>query len=100
MKKLIILLLFVLAPGVHAADAAQAPKVDVFVTSWCPYCSKLESFLKKRGVEYTRWDIENDARGARLFADLGGQGVPVARIGDRVVHGYDPSELESALENA
>jgi glutaredoxin len=99
MKKLVLVLLFVLVLGGFSA-AAEAPKVDIFVTSWCPYCSKLESFLKKRDVDYTRWDIEKDAKGARLFADLGGEGVPVARIGDRVVHGYDPAEIESALENA
>ena len=63
------------------ALAAPPKKVEIFVTSWCPYCRKLEAFLKQSQIEYTRYDVEKDEKGARLFEDLGGEGVPLVRVG-------------------
>jgi glutaredoxin len=95
----LLLVLSLAFPSLPHAEAAAQEKVEVFVTGWCPYCRQLESFLKKRKVEYTRYDIEQDARGARLFEELGGGGVPLSRVGKRVVRGYDPEELLSALDD-
>ena len=81
-----------------APQSAQTKKVEIFVTSWCPYCRKLESFLKTNGIEYTRYDVENDEAGSQLFSELGGEGVPVTRVGHRVIHGYDPESIVAALQ--
>jgi glutaredoxin len=73
-------------------------KVEVFVTSWCSYCSKLEAFLKKNKIDYTRYDIESDAKGAEIFKEIGGAGVPVTRVDDQIIHGYDPDQIVQALK--
>lgn len=101
MKQLVwILFVFLLAPGaVRAADTAPG-KAEIFVTSWCPYCRQLESLLKKNKVEYTRYDVEQDPQGARLFAELGGEGVPLFRVGKKVIHGYDPGGILAALKES
>jgi glutaredoxin len=97
MKRLlwIAVLLALLAPA--AVQAAQK-KVEVFVTSWCPYCRKLENFLKQSRIDYTRYDVENDEKGAAEFDRLGGEGVPVVRVGKNVIHGYDPEGILAALK--
>ena len=79
--------------------AEKSPKVEIFVTAWCPYCRHLESFLKENGIEYTRYDIEKDERGARIYEEIGGAGVPVSRIGKKIVHGYDPDAIQTALKS-
>ncbi len=76
---------------------AQNTKVEIFVTSWCPYCRKLETFLKKNQIVYTRYDVETDAKGAEIFERLGGSGVPMSRVGKEVIHGYDPEGILAAL---
>lgn len=83
-----------------ASDISLAAdkKVEVFVTAWCPYCTKLESFLKKNDVDYTRYDVEQDADGGQIFNEIGGQGVPVTRVGSEVVHGYDPDGVMAAFK--
>jgi hypothetical protein len=30
-----------------APAAQELPRVEVFVTDWCPYCQRLEAFLKE-----------------------------------------------------
>lgn len=71
--------------------------VELFVTSWCGYCKKMERFLKEKGISYTRYDIEKDGYAARTYRELGGSGVPVTRIGTNVVHGYNPDAVMSYL---
>jgi len=97
MKRVLFLVLISLA--VLSGEAvAQDKKVDVFVTSWCPYCTKLEKFLKKKHIEYKRYDVERDAKGKRIFDEIGGEGIPVTRVGSAVVHGYDPDGIMAELQ--
>jgi glutaredoxin len=96
---LILALTLPLALPAGAASAAEKSPVEVFVTSWCPYCTKLESFLKKEGIDYTRYDVEQDAKGAEIFRSIGGSGIPVTRVGSQVVPGYDPEAVLAAIES-
>lgn len=71
--------------------------VELFVTSWCGYCRKLEQFLDAKGVSYTRYDIEKDADASQRYQQLGVRGVPVTRVDAAVIIGYDPAAIISAL---
>lgn len=71
--------------------------VELYVTSWCGYCKKMERFLKEKGIPYTRFDIEKDGNAAQTYRELGGSGVPVTRIGSNIVHGYNPDAVMSYL---
>jgi glutaredoxin len=70
-------------------------KVEVFMTSWCGYCKKMVRFLNEKGIPYTAYDIETDKAAARTYRELGGNGVPVTRVGSHVVHGYNPGAVMS-----
>jgi glutaredoxin len=69
--------------------------VEMFVTSWCGYCKMMERILDKKGIAYTTYDIEKDDSAARTFQKLGGRGVPLVRVGSKVVYGYDPDTVIS-----
>ena len=79
------------------ALSGNAKKVEIFVTSWCPYCSKLENYLNSKGIRYTKYDIEKNAAGRQIYQDIGGGGVPVVRIGTAVLRGFDPNAIERQL---
>ncbi len=100
--------------GMDAAPASRAPQgrtaqdspqqqnissgsvqVEVFMTSWCGYCKKMVRFLNKKGIPYTAYDIEKDSAAARTYRELGGNGVPVVRVGSHVIHGYNPDAVMS-----
>ncbi len=101
---LLVGLFFTISSAAFASErvsnvgAPRAATVEIFVTSWCPYCQKLETLLKKNKVDYTRYDVEADAKGAEIFEKLGGSGVPVTRVGNEVIHGYDPERIAKALK--
>lgn len=91
------------APRGHVAQESShqqntycgGANVEIFITSWCGYCKKMVRFLNEKGIPYTAYDIEKDSAAARTYRELGGNGVPVVRIGSRVVHGYSPDAVMS-----
>jgi glutaredoxin len=72
-------------------------KVEIFVTSWCPHCRKLETFLKSEKIKYTSYDIEKSEEGKQLYEYLGGKGVPLTKVGSQDISGYNPTDILSAL---
>ncbi len=91
------------ANGVAAASPEEAATlaaatVELFVTSWCPYCKQAEEFLRARGVTYTAYDIEKDSIAAQRKEVLDGQkGVPFAIINGRMIHGFSEDVYKRAL---
>ncbi len=90
------------AGGDAAADAVEAARVVVFQTSWCPYCQMLRKHLDGRGVTYRTVDVEKDAAGreelARAFRWNGG--IPVVRVDEAFVLGFDPDAVDAELVKA
>lgn len=84
-------------PSKNTRYNSSKSKVEIFVTSWCPHCRSLEEFLNKHRVRYTKYDIDRNSTGRKIHQQLGGGGVPVTRIGSKVVRGYSPSKLGAAL---
>ena len=85
-------------PPRPAAGRKPLPLVELFTTSWCPYCKRARAYFQGKGVPFTEHDIEKEAgAGARLMALTGSQAVPTAVIGDKLVRGYSPSAYEAAL---
>jgi len=79
--------------------ARPAPAVELYATSWCPWCKKAREFFRSRGIAFTEHDIETEA--GALERKLGVDGdrhVPTAIIGGTVVKGYAPGRYQAALE--
>ena len=82
-----------------AAAGRELPIVEVFVTDWCPYCQRLEAFLKDNEVPYLRKNIEENTDFRVEHAQLGGGGIPVTRIGGtEVIRGFRPDVIAQALD--
>lgn len=88
----------------YLAKAKREPaghkRVEIFVTSWCPYCQKLEAYLKDKHISFTKYDIEKDSQGRKIHTQLGGGGVPVIRVGSKVLHGFNPIELDQIIKES
>ncbi len=48
------------AKSPQPAQPAAAPRVDIYVTSWCPYCKKAMAYLRKNNIAFTAYDIDKD----------------------------------------
>lgn len=82
-------------------EAKKAPKVELFVTSWCGYCTKAKAYLREKGIKFRVYDIEKDRQAARRKASLTSKrGVPFALIGDQKVTGFSRAAYDRALRAA
>ena len=73
------------------------PQVTLFATSWCGYCRQMREYFAAEKIPYTELDIETSAQARVWHKQLGGGGVPVTLVGEKVIHGYDPDGVSAAL---
>ena len=68
----------------------SAPKVVMYVTDWCPYCSRARSLLASKGIAVEEIDVDAVV-GAReeMRTRSGRDTVPQIFIGERHVGGSD-----------
>lgn len=86
---------------VHLRDSSShhEPQVEVYMTSWCPWCKKTLTFFRSRGIAVQVYDIERDSAAARRKKRIdSSRGVPTTVIDGRVIHGYAPKAFERALK--
>jgi len=78
---------------------AVAPKVDLYVTSWCPYCKKAMAFLRESNIAFNTYDIEQDldAAARKKTLDPGYGGIPLAVINGATIRGFSASTYKEAL---
>ena len=83
----------------NSYGAEGKKEVEIFVASWCGYCRKLEQYLKSKSIPYKRYDVEHDSFGISQYQKFGAGGVPIVRIGGKVIRGFDVPAIETALGN-
>lgn len=78
----------------------NVPKVELYTTSWCPYCKKATNFFRSKGIPFKEYDIERDKAAAQRKKQLDkkGSGVPFALINGNPIHGFSKAAYERALK--
>lgn len=74
--------------------------VVLYSTSWCPYCAKAREFMQQANIPFSEKDIEASMQAQAEHRALGGVGVPLLKIGDSVISGFDPQAIRDAVERA
>jgi glutaredoxin 3 len=75
--------------------------VTIYSTPVCHFCHAAKDFFKENSVEYTEHDVAADLEKRQEMIDMTGQmGVPVIRINDDVVIGFDEAKLKELLSIA
>ena len=72
--------------------------VKVYVAKSCPWCRTVEELLDGLGIKYTAMDISGDRDAAmELVKKTKTMAVPVTKIGEKYIVGYQPDEIKAAL---
>ncbi len=72
--------------------------VTIYSTPVCHYCHAAKDFFKENSVEYTEYDVAADLEKRAEMIEMTGQmGVPVIRIGDDVIIGFDEPKVKELL---
>jgi glutaredoxin-like YruB-family protein len=75
--------------------------VVVYSTRSCPWCVKAKSYLDSLKVSYESVDVGTDKDAAREVVEkTRQQGVPVVKVGERYIVGFDQNAIQSALKEA
>lgn len=74
-------------------------KVEVYTTSYCPFCERAKALLKRKGITYQEIDVTDDdeLRLAMIERAGGRRTVPEIFINGEIVGGFE--ELK-ALDTA
>lgn len=73
--------------------------VTIYSTPVCHFCHAAKEFFAANKVAYTEFDVASDADKRQEMIDMTGQmGVPVIKIGDDVVIGFDEGKLKELLK--
>ena len=82
----------------YSKKKKSTPVVELYMTTWCPYCQKMEKFLKQNKIVYNKFNIETDSKAKSRYKKYGGKGVPLLKIGSKIIKGYNPQGVKSALQ--
>lgn len=67
---------------------AEAPKIEVYTTSYCPFCDAAKRLLKARGLAYTEIDVTDPLQKDELKNRTGWRTVPQIFIDGKLIGGY------------
>jgi len=80
-------------------EKKETSGVTVYSTSSCPWCVKAKEYLSSLSVDYQAVDVGVDREAAKEIVQKTRQrGVPVVKIGERYIVGFDQDAIKSALK--
>ena len=73
-------------------------KVVLFSTSTCSWCRRAKRYFRERRMPFKEISVERDPKAAQDIVRKTGQtGVPVIKIGNRWIVGFDKERIEKEL---
>ncbi|MBW2456289.1 MAG: glutaredoxin family protein [Deltaproteobacteria bacterium] len=72
--------------------------IKVYMTKWCPLCTKTRAWLKAKGYRFREYDVESDREAGRTQDRLNPAGtVPTLDIEGEVLVGFSAGRIERVL---
>jgi len=74
------------------------PRVILFSSGSCPWCSRTKSYLRQKGIRVKEVRVDKDPDAAKDVVRMTGQmGVPVLLIGTTKIVGFDKGRIDRLL---
>lgn len=74
--------------------------VTIYSTPSCHFCHMAKDYFTENNVEFTDHDVATDLDKRKEMMDMTGQmGVPVIKIGEDVVVGFDEAKVKELLDS-
>ncbi len=76
-------------------------KVEIYSTPSCHFCHMAKDWLNEKHIPFTDHNVAEDMEKRKEMMEMTGQlGVPVIRIEDNVMVGFNQAEMAKLLEVA
>lgn len=76
----------------------KTKSVILYGTADCSFCRRTREFFKANNVDFFDVNVQTSEVAAKKHTELGGGGVPVVIIGNRLIRGYQPDAFQDALK--
>ncbi len=74
-------------------------EITIYSTPTCHFCNMAKDYFNSKGVNYTDYNVAVDAEKRAEMMELTGQmGVPVIKIGDEIIIGFNQPRIDEILE--
>lgn len=74
-------------------------QVTIYSTPSCHFCHAAKEFFAENNIAYTEHDVASDMDKRSEMIDMTGQmGVPVIRIDDDIIVGFDEDKVRELLK--
>ncbi len=74
------------------------PKVIIFTTPTCSYCTTAKRYLREKNIRFKEVDISKDQKAAQdMQRRAGSTGVPVILVNNRPIVGFDKNKINRLL---
>ena len=75
--------------------------VEIYSTPTCHFCTLAKDWLQEKKVEYTEHNVAADIDKRKEMMEITGQlGVPVIKIGQDIIIGFNPNKMSEILKLA
>ena len=76
-------------------------KVEIFSTASCHFCHMAKEWLGSKNIPFVDYNVGEDLEKRKEMVEMTGQlGVPVIRVGEDVMVGFNQAQLAKILEVA
>ncbi|MGF1686594.1 glutaredoxin family protein [Photobacterium japonica] len=71
-------------------------RITLFTQKNCPHCKDAERYMTAKGYPFRRVDVASP-NGRKELNQTGARSVPVLKVGDRVLIGWNMKQFETQL---
>lgn len=78
--------------------STEAKTVEIYSTASCHFCHMAKDWLMSKNIPFKDYNVGEDIEKRKEMVEITGQmGVPVIKIGDEVMVGFNPEQMGKLL---
>ncbi len=82
-------------------DTKTTQHVEIYSTPTCHFCHAAKDWMTEKQIPFTDYNVGEDMARRKEMIEITGQlGVPVIKIGDEVMVGFNQEQLAKILQVA
>jgi glutaredoxin 3 len=82
-------------------ETSTQKKVEIYSTPSCHFCHMAKEWLTEKNVPFVDYNVGEDMARRKEMVEITGQmGVPVIKIGEEVMVGFNQEQMAKILEIA
>lgn len=80
-------------------DTNDTKKVEIYSTPSCHFCHMAKEWMTQKHISFVDYNVAENLEKRKEMIEMTGQlGVPVIKIGNDVMVGFNPDQMEKLLE--